>query len=208
MRIVGGALAGRDLHSPRDRRVRPTQEHVRAALLELLAADVAGARVVDLFAGTGALGLEALSRGAASCDFVEFAPGSLSALRANLVTLKLVKRGRVIPRDAIPFVEALPAGAYDVAIADPPYESRILDRVLEAWRAVPFASVLALEHAVSHKLPGSAKRVKYGDTMLSVYRASPTRAAAGAPPRSSPPRRSDPPGPEGGPPRRPRFRPR
>jgi 16S rRNA (guanine966-N2)-methyltransferase len=175
MRIVGGRLAGRDLHSPRDRRVRPTQEHVRAALLELLVEDVPGARVLDLFAGTGALGLEALSRGAASCDFVEFAPGSLSALRSNLVTLKLTKKGRVMPQEAIPFVEALPAGAYDVVMADPPYESRILDRVLAAWRAVPFAPVLALEHAASHTLPGKAKRVRYGDTMLSVYRTARAR---------------------------------
>jgi len=84
MRIVGGKYAGRDLTSPRDWRVRPTAEHVRAALLDLLAADVAGARVLDLYAGTGALGLEALSRGAKYADFVEFRPTSLAALKANV----------------------------------------------------------------------------------------------------------------------------
>ncbi len=71
MRIVGGRHAGRDLTSPNDRRVRPTAENVRDALLGLLKPDLREARVLDLFAGTGALGLEALSRGAASCDFVE-----------------------------------------------------------------------------------------------------------------------------------------
>ena len=80
MRIVGGRFAGRDLVSPLDRRVRPTAEHVRAGLLDLLDADVQDARVLDLFAGTGALGLEAISRGARSADFVEFRPASLHAL--------------------------------------------------------------------------------------------------------------------------------
>ena len=88
VRIVGGRHAGRDLTSPNDRRVRPTAEHVRAAWLDLLAPDLPGARVLDLFAGTGALGLEALSRGAASADFVETRPSSLHALKANVVALR------------------------------------------------------------------------------------------------------------------------
>ena len=83
MRIVAGKLAGRDLTSPNDFRVRPTAEHVRAALLDQLRADVADARVLDLFAGTGALGLEALSRGARSADFVETRPASRSPRRST-----------------------------------------------------------------------------------------------------------------------------
>ena len=132
MRIVGGKFAGRDLTSPRDFRVRPTGEHVRVAMLDLLAPDLPNARVLDLFAGTGALGLESISRGAHSADFVEFRPSSLHALRANIALLRLRERTRVFKRDAIPFAEALEADSYDIAFADPPYGSRMLDRVIEA----------------------------------------------------------------------------
>jgi len=79
MRIVKGRFAGRDLVSPNDARVRPTAEHVRSAMLDALEPNLPGARVLDLFAGSGALGLEAMSRGSASADFVETRPASLAA---------------------------------------------------------------------------------------------------------------------------------
>jgi 16S rRNA (guanine966-N2)-methyltransferase len=171
MRIVGGKYAGRDLTSPRDWRVRPTAEHVRAALLDLLAADVAGARVLDLYAGTGALGLEALSRGARYADFVEFRPTSLAALKANVARLKLRERTRIHVRDALPFARDLPPDRYDVAFVDPPYESRQLDRVIDHWREGRFARVLAAEHARGHALPPGAERLTFDDTAVTVYRA-------------------------------------
>ena len=171
MRIVGGKYAGRDLVSPQDERVRPTAEHVRGALLDLLARDLPNARVLDLFAGTGALGLEALSRGARSADFVELKPDSLHALKANIVRLKLKERTRVFKRDAIPFAAALPAGTYDLAFADPPYESLKLDRILESWRAVQFARVLVVEHASTHDVRGGTRRV-FGETVITVLRTS------------------------------------
>src|SRR5919112_5373251 len=142
MRIVAGKFAGRDLTSPNDFRVRPTAEHVRVALLDLLAPDLPDARVLDLFAGTGALGLEALSRGADRCDFVEFRPASLHALRANVAALRLRDRVRIFKRDALPFAAALEPDSYDIAFVDPPYESRMLDRVLDSWRERGFARVL------------------------------------------------------------------
>ena len=110
--------------------MRPTAEHVRAAILDALAADVPNARVLDLFAGTGALGLEAISRGAGSADFVEFRPSSLHALRANVAALRLRERTRIFKRDAVQFAAALVEDAYDIVFVDPPYESRQLDRVL------------------------------------------------------------------------------
>src|SRR6476661_8985039 len=133
MRIVAGKFAGRDLTSPNDFRVRPTAEHVRAELLDILRADLPSARVLDLFAGTGALGLEAISRGAARADFVETRPSSLHALRANVALLRMRERTRIFKRDALPFAGALGEDAYDVAFADPPYESRMLDRVIDSW---------------------------------------------------------------------------
>src|SRR3954469_17293968 len=131
MRIVGGKFAGRDLVSPNDFRVRPTAENVRAAILNALTADVKDARILDLFAGTGALGLEAMSRGARSADFVEFRPSSLHAFRANIALLRMRDRTRVFKRDALPFAGALLADAYDIAFVDPPYGSRMLDRVID-----------------------------------------------------------------------------
>jgi len=171
MRIVGGKFAGRDLTSPRDFRVRPTAEPVRAALLDLLAGDLPGARVLDLFAGTGALGLEAISRGARYADFVEFRPSSLHALKANIARLKLRERTRVHVCDALPFAAALPAARYDLAFADPPYASRQLDRVIDHWREGRFAHVLAVEHARTHMLPAGAQRLAFDDTVVTVYRA-------------------------------------
>lgn len=170
VRIVAGKFAGRQLVSPADARVRPTIETVRGALLDLLAPDLAGARVLDLFAGTGALGLEALSRGARTADFVEFRPASLHALRANVAALRVLRRTRIFKRDAIPFVEALPPEAYDIAFADPPYESGVLDRVLGAWRARRFARILAVEHATSHPLPPGSRRQAFPDCVVTIYR--------------------------------------
>ena len=171
MRIVGGRWAGRDLTSPADFRVRPTAESVRANLADLLAPELEGACVLDLFAGTGALGLEALSRGAARADFVETRPASLHALRANVAALHARQRTRIFKRDAIPFAAALPALAYDVAFADPPYGSRMADRVIESWLARPYARVLAVEHDAAQTLPPGGKRYGFGDTAVMVFRA-------------------------------------
>jgi 16S rRNA (guanine966-N2)-methyltransferase len=150
--------------------VRPTAEHVRVALLDALARDLADARVLDLFAGTGALGLEAISRGASSADFVEFRPASLHALRANVAALRVRDRTRIFKRDAVQFAAALAAGNYDLAFADPPYESRQLDLVIASWRATRFAPILAIEHARTHDLPPGASRRVFDDSAITIYR--------------------------------------
>ncbi|HXY20665.1 MAG TPA: RsmD family RNA methyltransferase [Gemmatimonadales bacterium] len=167
---MGGRFAGRDLVSPSDFRVRPTAEVVRAQLLDALAADIGGARVLDLFAGTGALGLEALSRGASRVDFVEFRPASLHALKANVVALGVKRQTRIFKRDAVPFAEALATDSYEVAFADPPYGSKILDRVLAAWLQRRFARVLAVEHDPAHALPAGARRLAFPETAVTIYR--------------------------------------
>ena len=175
MRIVGGKFAGRDLTSPNDFRVRPTAEHVRAALLELLADVVPNARVLDLFAGTGALGLEAISRGARRCDFVETRPASLHALKANVIALRLRDRTRIFKRDALPFAAALEPDSYDLAFADPPYGSRMLDRVIDHWRDRRFARVLAVEHARTHALPTGGRQWTFDETAVTIYRGAAPR---------------------------------
>jgi 16S rRNA (guanine966-N2)-methyltransferase len=170
LRIIAGKFAGRDLTSPNDFRVRPTAEHVRAGLLDLLAGDLPKARVLDLFAGTGALGLEAISRGATWADFVEIRPSSLHALRANVALLRLRERTRIFKRDAVPFAEALDAESYDIAFVDPPYGSRMLDRVIETWQAKRFSRILAVEHERTHDLPRGTRSRTFDESAITIYR--------------------------------------
>lgn len=170
MRIIAGKFAGRDLTSPDDFRVRPTAEHVRARWLDLLKADLPGASVLDLFAGTGALGLEAISRGAQRADFVETRPSSLHALKANIALLRLRDSTRVFKRDALPFAAALGHGAYDITFADPPYESRMLDRVIEQWLVTGYSRVMTVEHARTHVLPPGGTFESFDDTRITTYR--------------------------------------
>lgn len=171
MRIVGGKFAGRNLMSPSGR-VRPTSEELRVAWMEALKEDIKGARCVDLFAGSGALGLEAISRGARFCDFVENGAAAIHSLKANVAALRLREKTRIFDRDVIPFVEKIDRIAYDVAFADPPYGSRKLDRVIARWLAQPFSRVLSVEHAPDHELPLKGKSLRVGDSTLTIYRAT------------------------------------
>jgi 16S rRNA (guanine966-N2)-methyltransferase len=174
MRILQGKHAGRWLASPGGD-VRPTPEAVRDRAVALVEADFRGGRVLDLFAGTGALGLEALSRGAISADFVENGSSALHALKANVAALRETKRTRIFKKDAIPWVDALEADAYAVAFADPPYGSAKLDRIVARWREVPFARVLVFEHAKDHRLDVLGLKAKHydfeGPTRVTILRA-------------------------------------
>ncbi len=173
MRIVGGRWAGRDLVSPAGR-VRPTAEAVRDACMTMLGERLRDARMLDLFAGTGALGLEALSRGAATCDFVENNPAALHSLKANVAALRVRRRTRIFDRDAIPFVERIDKIAYDIAVADPPYESRKLDRIVRDWLDHPFSTFLLVEHAAGHTLPTRGTRRRIGDSAVTLLAAAST----------------------------------
>ena len=186
MRIVGGKFGGRTLTSPNDFRVRPTAEEVRVHMMKLLRNDLEGARVLDLFAGTGALGLEALSRGAKYVDFVEFRPASLHALQANIKALRVMEKTRVYKKDALPFADILPPDRYDVAFADPPYVSRMLDRLIERWQRAPWSRILVAEHATTHQLPRAASHARFEETAISVYRAVADQAPASRPPLPPP----------------------
>jgi 16S rRNA (guanine966-N2)-methyltransferase len=173
MRILSGQWAGRDLVSPGGR-VRPTSEDLRGAWLDRLAPHLAGSRVLDLFSGTGALGLEALSRGAKECDFVENGPGALHALKANVATFRLKRRARVFRRDARLFPTTLQAGAYDLCLADPPYSSKLAIRLAEAWSIRPFAAILSVEHEVSLAMPdapegATLERIEHESSAVTFY---------------------------------------
>ena len=131
---------------------------------------LAGAKVVDLFSGSGALGLEALSRGAEVVDFVEIAPKSLALIQANANFLGAGTAAVIHRSDALRFVEKLEAHTYDVAFADPPYDLGLGAALAERWLATPFADILGIEHRASETLPGEGDRRRYGNTVITFYR--------------------------------------
>lgn len=142
--------------------------------MSILGARIHGARVLDLFAGSGALGLEALSRGAREAVFVEKARGALGALERNVEELDAGDRARIVRADAFRYAAGLAAGAFDLALADPPYGRGDAARLLEAFGRVPFARQLWVEHRSDENLPdlpGLGHR-RYGDTTLTWTTAS------------------------------------
>lgn len=170
MRIVAGEWRGRRIKAPADDRVRPTADRVREAWMSIVNPRLPGARVLDLFAGSGALGLEALSRGADSADFVELNARSLRTLRENIETLGAGDRVTVHRGDAVKFVQALEAERYGVAFADPPYGQGFAAQIAERWLATPFAALLGVEHSVRDEMPPGADTRRYGTTAISLYR--------------------------------------
>jgi 16S rRNA (guanine966-N2)-methyltransferase len=165
LRIIAGEFKGRRLVPPRDSRVRPSGDRLREAWMSILQDSLPRARVLDLFAGSGALGLEAISRGAASADLVELNPPSLLALKHNIDALGLGDRATVHRGDAMRFAEKLAPGAYDIAFADPPYTIDYAERLVTLFRQTPFARILSVEHRASTTLPGDDTR-RYGDSAL------------------------------------------
>lgn len=173
MRVVAGELGGRRLHAPAGGRTRPTADKVREALFSILG-DVSGLRVLDLFAGSGALGIEALSRGAAEATFVDRAGPAVAAIRRNLEDLGL--EGEVHRRDVVRFLKAA-AGEppFDLVFCDPPYDSATALAGMLAERLPPVLTESALTVTESDKraplvLPFPLLRERsYGDTRLAVY---------------------------------------
>jgi 16S rRNA (guanine966-N2)-methyltransferase len=142
---------------------------VREAWMSIVQPWLPGARVVDLFAGSGALGLEALSRGAVSCDFVESSQKSLVALQANIAKLDASPRSRIHRMDAVKYALLRAEGEYDVGFADPPYDRGLAPKLAERWLDVPFAAVLGVEHSIRESMPSGGENRKYGSTAITFY---------------------------------------
>jgi 16S rRNA (guanine966-N2)-methyltransferase len=138
-----------------------------------LGPDLEGATVLDLFAGSGALGFEALSRGAERVVFVERARGALDTIRANVDLLGAASNVDIRSGDAMQYVSRLSAGSFDLALADPPYGKGFAASLIEHFEATAFASQLWVEHRttdVTPDLPGLRQR-RYGDTLISIVEA-------------------------------------
>ena len=138
--------------------------------MSILQLDLPGARVLDLYAGSGALGLEALSRGAISADFVEKDPKSFRALQENIEALGARDLATIHRKSALPFAEGLGALDYDVAFADPPYALGDAARLAERWIQSPFSRVLSIEHSATSEMPEGGDTRKYGSTAITFYR--------------------------------------
>jgi 16S rRNA (guanine966-N2)-methyltransferase len=179
MRVVAGSHKGRRLLQPKGRAVRPTSERVKEALFSILGDRIQGVRFVDLCAGTGAIGIEALSRGASRVSFVESNPASLRLLRANLERTGLAEAADVYTCTAETFLKRLEARREPVQIlfADPPYTSASLTTLLRSLgqgAIMTGETVVILEHARKTAIPSSVgqltlrRQYHYGDTTLSL----------------------------------------
>ncbi len=190
VRVIGGRLRGFRLSVPSTSDVRPTSGRVRQALFDLVAAKVEGARALDLFAGTGALGIEALSRGASACVFVERDKEAVRCIRRNLQSCGLASSAWVLA-GSLPGVLARTraGGGFDLIFVDPPYDEPVGERVLDDLAAMDLlrsSGCLVFEHRKSRTL--SAERgslvllrsVRYGDTILSLYGAAPLGIPGGS----------------------------
>ena len=186
MRVIAGELRGRRIDAPRSG-VRPTYDRVRESLFGIVGARTEGANVLDLFAGSGSLGIECLSRGAVAATFVERDPRTLAVLRANVDRLGLADAAELLRVDAMRFLAGPASGrSFDIVFVDPPYESGLAEKalaLLSAGRAVAPGALVVVETRAGGELPESsgvltrARRKRYGSIEIGFYEALPRRQA-------------------------------
>jgi len=178
MRIIAGAFRGRRLHAPKGNRIRPTIDRVREAVFNMIAGEVPGAKVLDLFAGTGAMGLESLSRGAHFCFFVDKDAEAVSLIRENVQLCAAQDRSRMIHGPVASAIRRLGSEneLFDLIFMDPPYGKGYIEKTLEIVAAVAREDALVIaEHHVKDKPPmvpaiwRKDRERRYGDTLISVY---------------------------------------
>jgi len=181
MRVIGGTARGRSLKVPKGRVLRPTSGRVKESLFDILRDDLSGARVLDLFAGTGNLTIEALSRGAAEAVLVDSSAPSAKAIRENLQRLGLANRTQFL---AMPVTRALrllarQGEAFDVIFIDPPYERRLIEpalQMIDKRMLLRGSGVAIVEHSIREPLPSHLGNLhlsdqrRYGNTVLSFFR--------------------------------------
>lgn len=177
MRIIAGEYKGRRLESPADNSVRPTTDKVKEALFSILTDRIWGSRVLDLFSGTGNLGIEALSRGAKSCVFCDSSRDSLRLIKNNISHCKAQEGARVVPGDFRKTLMSLD-GQFDIILLDPPYDKGFLQPAFDLIRENNLLAedgVIVAEHRREEELPDEMsgfekiKERKYGIIKLSIY---------------------------------------
>lgn len=175
MRIIAGTWRGRIIDAPPGRKTRPTSDRVREAWMSAIQTEIPDSSVLDLFAGSGALGIETLSRGARHVTFVERAAPAIRTLKANLAKLGIADELVTIVRaDALEFALGLAALEFDLALADPPYNQGLAQDLMAAYARTAFARWFWVEHDAAETLPmvEGARTRKYGDTALTSLTAT------------------------------------
>lgn len=183
MRVITGTARGRKLQTPAGMEVRPTASAVKEAVFSAIQFEVEGSRVLDLFAGSGQMGVEALSRGARSCVLVDHARESLAAVRQNLKTTGLSDRARVIAGDCRAYLESYGGEPFDIAFLDPPYAADLIHGTLKALVGhMGEGGAIFCEAPREAELPVAVggfllkKEYRFGKTKVAQYRQAPVEA--------------------------------
>jgi len=178
MRVITGKARGVQLKTPEGMKTRPTADRVKEALFSIIQFEIPGAKVLDLFGGTGQLGIEALSRGAASAVFVDAAEPACKLIRENLKRTKLEQQGRVIRGDYLDFLKRN-REQFDIIFLDPPYAEVFLENALNCITEIDILQsngIIVTERPLDKELPWEyegflrSRDYKYGKTLLTVYR--------------------------------------
>lgn len=176
MRVITGTAHGKKLKTLDGTDVRPTTDRVKEALFSIIHFDIEGSHVVDLFSGSGQLGIEALSRGASYCTFVDQSRDSIDVTRENLNYTKLIGHARIVNMNSIDFLKGTKSN-FDIALLDPPYNKGILLEVLPLLEMhMSDNGIVICEHEIGLSLDEKvgrltlAKEYKYGKVALSLYR--------------------------------------
>lgn len=178
MRVITGTARGRRLKELEGRETRPTTDRVKEGLFNVLQFDIEGRRVLDLFAGTGQLGIECLSRGAAEAVFAERRPDAVKLIRENLAVTELADRARVVAGDSLEFLGATKE-RFDIILLDPPYASGLLEEALGIIAKRDLLNshgIVTAECPAEHVLPElpapyrMGRRYRYGKISLGIYR--------------------------------------
>ncbi len=174
MRVITGSARGRKLKTLDGDSVRPTTDMVKEAMFSIIQFDVEGARVLDMFCGCGQLGIEALSRGAKSCTFVDIARQSMAVTEENLSTVGFRSLSKTVISNSLEYLDRT-SEIFDIALLDPPYRAGIMEDAIERVRLhISENGVIVCETDAGEELPEvegfSRKRYKYGKIALTVYR--------------------------------------
>lgn len=178
MRVITGSARGRKLMLPKQDGIRPTSDMVKEAIFSTIQFDLEGRRVLDLFGGTGQMGIEALSRGAAHCTFVDIKRDAVELIRKNLEHCRLEERAEVLQSDYLAYLNRS-AQQYDIIFLDPPYESEIIKKALQTITRIDKLSengIIICENGSKNDWPEVqapyefVKGYRYGNVFVARYR--------------------------------------